>query len=166
MNGKLLGTAVGVALENQEAIRNASAPTMNALGGVAQVIFRTFWKSTVVGFTLMVTWVAAFGFTSFLAGPTFLGDPMFLFSFGLFLFLVLPFIICVRETRRVSKSVAAKNKGQRVAAQQAREAREAEYAQAMAQWQAQQELEQAQAQQQWQAQQFSSGHPQFQRSDA
>jgi type VI protein secretion system component VasK len=125
MSGKLLGTAVGVALENHEAIRNVSAPAINAVGGVVQIIFRTFWKSTVVGLGLLVVWFASFAFTYILGGTNVLGSPTFTALFGLFLFLVLPSIICVREARRVTKDVARKNQAQRAE----RAARQAEYSQ-------------------------------------
>lgn len=134
MSAKLLGTAVGVALENQEAIRNASAPAMNMAGGVGKVIWGTWWKSTVVGLGLLVVWFASFAFTYILGGTTALGDPTLMALFGVFLFVVMPALVMVREAKRVSKAVNAKNRALKEQAQAETAAREAEYARGVAEW--------------------------------
>lgn len=135
---KLLGTAVGIALQNHEAIREAGAPAMNAVGGVFQVIWRTMWKSTLIGLGLMVVWFVSFVFTYLLGGSAILASPVFMFPFGIFMFVIMPAIVMVREGRRVGKTVAAKNDAQRAMAQQEHFAREQQHAQAVTNWQAQQ----------------------------
>lgn len=154
MNGKLIGTAVGMALENREAIKDMSAPARNVGAGAAQVIFSTLWKSTVVGVALIFVWVAAFAFTSVLIGPTFLVSPVFTFLFGVSLFMLLPAIIGIRESRKVSKAVSIKNA-------KAKEMLRIKRAQQEAEWQAQAEFE---AQQQaammaWHAAQQGQNQP-------
>jgi hypothetical protein len=155
MSSKLLGTAVGVALENREQLKTLGQPTFNAVGGVFQVIFGAMWKSTVVGLGLMVVWFASFAFSYILGGTNVLGSPTVMFLFGIFMFMVMPTIVLIRESKRVSKKVSAKNEAQRLAVQQEREAQAAANAQATANWNAQQ----AQLQAQFQPQQ----QPQFQR---
>lgn len=148
-SGKLLGTAVGVALQNQEAIRRATAPAMNTVGGVATLIFRTAWKSAALGAGFLVVWFAAFATSYILGGTNVLARPTAMFLFGIFLFVVLPTVVFLLESKKVRKSVAAKNQAQReayqahmaqVAAQQEREEQERrEAAEFAAYQQAQQE---------------------------
>lgn len=139
MNSKLLGTAVGVALENHEAIRQAGAPAINAAGGALQVIFRTFWKSIAVGAGLLLVWFVTYVSTYILTGTNVVGSPGVMMLFGVFLFLVMPSIILIREANKVSKAVAAKNKAQREAVQAQQDAQAAEHARAMEAWQASQQ---------------------------
>lgn len=129
MNGKMLGTAVGVALENREAIKNMSAPAMNASIGAGKVIFATFWKSIVFGLACIVVWFFAFVTTTVLTGSYFFVSPNFTAFFGLFLFLGLPILILVKETRKEKQVVQMKNMKQRAAAAEERQRREAEFAQ-------------------------------------
>lgn len=161
MSGKVLGTAVSLALQNHEAIRNASAPAMNAATGVAQVIFKTMWKSTLVGLGLMVVWFAAFASTYILGGTNVLGRPVFMAMFGLFMFIGLPTIILIRESRKMSKTVAAKNKAMKEQARLDAEAQQLAYAQAVAEWQEQQQRE-AQFDPQFQPQTQTQPLPQLQ----
>lgn len=135
---KLLGMAVGAALENHEALRNASVPAKNAVTGAGQVIFRTWWKSTVVGFGLLVVWFASFAFTYILGGTLALGDPTFMGLFAVVLFVVMPTIVFLRESRRVSKDVTAKNAAHRKFVEFERQAQDEQNARAIADWQASQ----------------------------
>lgn len=131
---KLLGMAVGAALENHEALRSASVPAKNAVTGVGQVIFRTWWKSTVVGFGLLVVWFASFAFTYLLGGTLALGDPTFMGLFAVVMFVVMPTIVFLRESRRVSKDVTAKNDAHRKFVEFERQAQEERNAKALAEW--------------------------------
>lgn len=107
---KLLGMAVGAALENREALQNVGVPAKNVAGGVGKVIWGTMWKSTVLGFGIILVWAAAFICTYMLGrGNSVMGQPMVTVLLGLFLFLVMPVLVAVRETRRVGKAVTAKN---------------------------------------------------------
>lgn len=161
MSGKVLGTAVNLALQNHEAIRNVAAPAVNTATGVAQVIFRTMWKSTLVGLGLMVVWFAAFASTYILGGTNILGRPVTMALFGLFLFIGLPTIILIRESLKMSKTVAAKNEAMKEQARLDTEAREAEYARATAEWREQQER-QAQVDPRFQPQPQTQPLPQLQ----
>lgn len=107
---KLLGMAVGAALENREALQNVGVPAKNVAGGVGKVIWGTMWKSTVLGIGVFLVWAATFICTYMLGrGNSVMGQPMVTVLLGLFLFLVMPVLVAVRETRRVGKAVTAKN---------------------------------------------------------
>lgn len=145
MNTKMLGTAVGIALENREALKTASAPTVNAATGVFQVIFRTMWKSVAVNTAIMMVWMATFISVYVFGGANnFVATPGFMAVLALVVFMVTPTVIFIREIRKVSKVVAAKNQAHRVAAQKERQQREAENAQAIAAWEAHQAMQQYQ----------------------
>lgn len=139
MNGKLVGAAVGAVLENSEAIKNVSAPTVNAAGGALQVIFGTIWKSIAISAALMVVWFVTYIFTYVLAGTNVVGSPKVMFLLGAFNFLILPAIVLAREVFRVSKGVRVKNAVQKEQARVEREAKEAEYAKAIEAWNIQQQ---------------------------
>lgn len=151
MNTKLLGTAVGVALNNREALQSVSAPVMNVGQGAAQVIFRTLWKSTVVGVAMILVWIFMFGTIYILSGSPIMTHPGFLSFFGLVLFIVLPVVIFTKEARKVSKNVKEKNRISRENAANEKAVQAAQHQEAVAMWQAQQDFQAQQAQQQQQA---------------
>jgi hypothetical protein len=135
---KLLGMAVGAALENRDALQHVAVPAKNVAGGVGKVIWGTWWKSTVVGFGLLVVWFASFAFTYILGGTVALGDPTLMALFGVVLFVVMPAIVLLREVKRVGKTVTAKNDAHRKFVEFERNAQAEQNAKAISDWQAQQ----------------------------
>lgn len=136
---KLLGMVVGAALENREALQNVGVPAKNVAGGVGKVIWGTMWKSTVLGFGIILVWAASFVCTYMLGrGNSVMGQPMVTVFLGLFLFLVMPALVLAREVRRVGKNVTAKNNAHWKFVDAEQKAQEERERQAMAHYNAQQ----------------------------
>lgn len=136
---KLLGMVVGAALENREALQNVGVPAKNVAGGVGKVIWGTMWKSTVLGFGIILVWAASFVCTYMLGrGNSVMGQPMVTVLLGLFLFLIMPALVLAREVRRVGKNVTAKNSAHWKFVDAEQKAQEERERQAMAHYNAQQ----------------------------
>lgn len=146
MNTKLIGAAVGAALENRETLQNMSAPVRNAAGGAAKTVFNSIWKTLAVNGAILIIWLAAFMASYVITGSPALGKADFMTFLAILMFLIVPPVVFIRETRKQSKAVTAKNRASREAAARSRAEAEARNAQAIEAWNIAQQQE-AQTQQ-------------------
>ena len=140
---KILGAALGAALQNHEAIKRVGAPAAAHVGGGFKVIWNTLWKTTVLNIGIMMMWLAAFAASYMLTVNPVLGSPMFMGFLALVIFIFSPMAVFIREARRMGRVMAARKVERDAAAAFEQEQQEAQYAQMLAAWEAQQGQEAA-----------------------